>query len=780
MQTKMNDESKLDLYSRQLYALGKESLHNMSMAKILIIGHQTPFVEIVKNLILMGINQITLYDESLIDSTDIDGNYYINNNDIGKKFSDVVGFRMSKLNPNVKINKFTSNLSDLFLNSFNLIVILNSDKNLSLRLHKLGIAHILTVTNEFRGFIFVDLIKFTSMNPNGEKIKSGLILSTNDNIITTVDRHDLFVGNKIKIHENNEEVYNVIKIIDTKTFKINIQLNTNNNVMNDSALIKYEEIKIPKEFTFKSINEFVIPSFVESKIKNGYVFINSIVGGIVTQNIINFINKVGTPINQTLSYDYSQLEILIDNGKFNHKVINKNVFIVGAGALGCEHIKNLAYLGVKNIIITDYDQIEKSNLSRQFLFRNNDIKKFKSQRAKRAINKMKPEINVTALKHKVCKDTENIFTSKFYKNLDCIFNALDTIEARKYVDSKCIDYDLPLFEAGTLGTKANTQTIIPYLTETYSDSTNEDFENIPLCTIKNFPYKPEHCVAWAKEIFAELFSSNIDSVNELDLEQFYKEKIIENITELINKYPENYTEDGVKFWSGIKKFPNLNNINQQLISDFFVVGDSIKNRIIQNNMLEDFDKDAHHLNHVKFIEILTNIRSSIYSIELIDEFTTKGIAGKIIPALCTTTSVASGLLIVEFLKYCMNDESTNGNSNWNWNGNGNVNNYANNYINLSLNLNISSTPILASKNLWTKINLSDISIEDILIKIHNDFDDYIQLIEVNNQFIYNSDIEYELNFMNKKIRDIIKTNDIIFGSIILDNDNLDLIKFYIN
>ena len=76
---------------------------------------------------------------------------------------------------------------------------------------------------------------------------------------------------------------------------------------------------------------------------------------------------------------------------------------------------------------------------------------------------MRPEINVEALKLRVSKESEIKFNQKFYESIDCVFNALDNIEARKYVDSKCIDYDLPLFESGTLGTKANSQTIIPSL-----------------------------------------------------------------------------------------------------------------------------------------------------------------------------------------------------------------------------------------------------------------------------------------------------------------------------
>lgn len=36
-------------------------------------------------------------------------------------------------------------------------------------------------------------------------------------------------------------------------------------------------------------------------------------------------------------------------------------------------------------------------------------------------------------------------------------NALDNVEARLYVDSKCVNFAKPLLESGTLGTKGNTQ-----------------------------------------------------------------------------------------------------------------------------------------------------------------------------------------------------------------------------------------------------------------------------------------------------------------------------------
>lgn len=58
------------------------------------------------------------------------------------------------------------------------------------------------------------------------------------------------------------------------------------------------------------------------------------------------------------------------------------VFLVGAGALGCEFIKNFAMMGLATqagqVTVTDDDVIEKSNLSRQFLFRDWDIGRWAS------------------------------------------------------------------------------------------------------------------------------------------------------------------------------------------------------------------------------------------------------------------------------------------------------------------------------------------------------------------------------------------------------------------
>jgi len=73
----------------------------------------------------------------------------------------------------------------------------------------------------------------------------------------------------------------------------------------------------------------------------------------------------------------------------------------------------------------------------------------------------------------------------------------------------------------------------------------------------------------------------------------------------------------------------------------------------QMNVIE-FEKDDDTNFHIDFIAAAANLRATNYSIPLADKHKTKGIAGKIIPAMVTTTAVVSGLVCIELVKIHQN------------------------------------------------------------------------------------------------------------------------------
>jgi ubiquitin-activating enzyme E1 len=91
----------------------------------------------------------------------------------------------------------------------------------------------------------------------------------------------------------------------------------------------------------------------------------------------------------------------------------------------------------------------------------------KSTVAAAAAQAINPALHVLALQNRVSPDTEDVFDDTFWSKLDIVVNALDNVNARLYVDSRCVYFGKPLLESGTLGPKCNTQMVIPRLTENY-------------------------------------------------------------------------------------------------------------------------------------------------------------------------------------------------------------------------------------------------------------------------------------------------------------------------
>lgn len=297
----------------------------------------------------------------------------------------------------------------------------------------------------------------------------------------------------------------------------------------DANKEKPEGVSKPSLYRVEKVDES-LPKNISKFAQTQTPPFNSFWGGIVAQEIVKYTGKF-SPLRQWLHYSVfntclpdEEVDRPIDhNDRFRDQTIlfgkaamqklqDLKIFMVGAGALGCEYLKQFALMGVScsdkgKLTVTDDDTIEMSNLNRQFLFRKNHVKQSKAETACNVAKTINPKLNVDAHVKRADPKTENVFTDVFWDELDCVFGAVDNVHARQYTDSKCVLHKKNLFESGTLGTKCNSQMVIPFKTQSYNDSQDQKEESIPMCTLRNYPYLLDHTIEWARDYFQGLFAA---------------------------------------------------------------------------------------------------------------------------------------------------------------------------------------------------------------------------------------------------------------------------------
>lgn len=135
------------------------------------------------------------------------------------------------------------------------------------------------------------------------------------------------------------------------------------------------------------------------------------------------------------------------------------VLVVGCGALGNEVLKNLALIGVGDIVLVDFDHIEISNLTRSLLFRAEDAGRPKAVVAAERVRALNPDVRT----HAVVGTMPNALGAGTVRAMDVVFGCVDNVAARLAINEVCHAVGRPWIDGGLRVADGQVRAFVPGL-----------------------------------------------------------------------------------------------------------------------------------------------------------------------------------------------------------------------------------------------------------------------------------------------------------------------------
>uniref|UniRef100_A0A8C3B8K1 Ubiquitin-activating enzyme E1 n=1 Tax=Cairina moschata TaxID=8855 RepID=A0A8C3B8K1_CAIMO len=855
-------------YSRQQYVLGGGSGGRLRAAAVLVSGLRGAGAQVAAALVLAGTGRVVLRDPRGAGSARCAQQFLLQESDVGQNHVQASQRRLAELNPDVEVTVSTEELSEDFLDAFQVVVLTESPLEEQLRVgdicHAKGICFIVADAKGLAGQLFCDFgERFVVVDPaEGDPLYATVqhISQGNPGIVTCAraeeGRGHRFSDGDLVTFSGLEGMTELngcepcpVRVLDTYRLEISdtsafspyrcggqvLQVRLHQEHSHESLRQALAMPKIPVRSSaelqrsrslhaaFRALHAFrkergrlpqprdpadaervlelarslgaqlgpldedVVRAFA-SVSAGDLCPVASFIGALAAQEALKAITRKLLPLDQWFYFDALEClamegaagltqedceprgsrydgQIAVFGANFQEELGRQKFFVVGAGAIGCELLKNFAMMGLAagpggDITVTDMDTVADSNLHRQFLFRAADVSKPKAEVAATAVRCMNPAVKVTAHQNQVGPGTEQLYGDDFFQELDGVISAVDTLEARAYLETRCIRSRTPLLDSGTEGARGDVLPMVPPLTKPLQSATGSTDGTFPLCTLRYYPNAIEHTLQWARDEFEGLFQLPAESVNrfleELPEEPAQREGLEvpervwrslqerprdwgdcvrwarrhwqshyhDAIAQLLHTFPPTHeSSPGVPFWSGDRRCPHpltfdpsndahvayieaaarlwaqtyklptcsnraaTQDILRSTVLPPFVPQDGLRIPTTEGtdtveaavdpgqpmeltqDLAQDlarwrqelgggtearlmepihFEKDDDA--HMDFIMAASNLRAENYGIPPTDWLTSKRIAGRIVPAIVTTTAAVAGLVCLEVYK----------------------------------------------------------------------------------------------------------------------------------
>ena len=138
---------------------------------------------------------------------------------------------------------------------------------------------------------------------------------------------------------------------------------------------------------------------------------------------------------------YSRHLLLEDVGETGQEALKKaNVLIIGMGGLGSPASLYLAAAGIGHLVLSDFDNIEMSNLQRQITYQSDDIGESKVEVTKRKLQQINPDIKVRSINKAMPEEQLTMELTMADLVLDCT----DNMATRQMINKACVNAKVPL------------------------------------------------------------------------------------------------------------------------------------------------------------------------------------------------------------------------------------------------------------------------------------------------------------------------------------------------
>ena len=144
-----------------------------------------------------------------------------------------------------------------------------------------------------------------------------------------------------------------------------------------------------------------------------------------------------------------RLEILIGTENIK-KITDTKVLVVGLGGVGGYVTESLVRSGINNIILVDFDIIDITNLNRQIIATNKNIKRKKTDAFYERIKDINENCNVTIIDKFI---DETNYKKLFDYDFDYLIDCCDSINTKKLLIKECLSRKIKFITSMGMGNK---------------------------------------------------------------------------------------------------------------------------------------------------------------------------------------------------------------------------------------------------------------------------------------------------------------------------------------